>query len=318
MNLNAHAIVTLCSHMCVGEGVVPLEPKEWGALAKRLMEKQLQPSDLFGFSETEMKEQLQLGSDQTQRLARLLDRSASLSFEMSQYENMGIYVITRADELYPKRLKKILGNQCPPLFYYAGNLELLDRQSVGYAGSRTVGEEDIAFTKQTVRKTVEQGFGVVSGGAKGIDSIAESEALSCGSSAIAYLSDSMLRKMKSSAVIRPVQDGKLVLLSVVKPDAGFQAGIAMMRNRYVYAQSNAVVVVRSDYSKGGTWSGAVDNLKHGWCPEFCWNQKQYPGNKALIQQGAYPIDDQWDGDILSERYQEKGQELEQMSLFDFS
>ena len=98
MNLNAHAIVTLCSHMCVGEGVVPLEPKEWSELAKLLMEKQLQPADLLGFSEAEMKERLQLGTDQAQRLARLVDRSASLSFELSQYENMGIFVITRADE----------------------------------------------------------------------------------------------------------------------------------------------------------------------------------------------------------------------------
>ena len=122
------------------------------------------------------------------------------------------------------------------------------------------------LTKQTVRKTVQQGYGVVSGGAKGIDSIAENEALSCGSTAVAYLSDSLLRKMRSSAVIRPVQDGTLVLLSVVKPDAGFQAGIAMMRNRYVYAQSSGTVIVRSDFNKGGTWSGAVDNLKHGWCP----------------------------------------------------
>ena len=316
MNLNAHAIVTLCSHMCVGEGVVPLEPKEWSELAKLLMEKRLQPADLLGFSEAEMKEQLLLGTDQAQRLARLVDRSASLSFELSQYENMGIFVITRADEQYPKRLKKVLGNQCPPLFYYAGNLALLDCRSVGYAGSRSVEEEDIAFTKQTVGKTVQQGYGVVSGGAKGIDSIAENEALSCGSTAIAYLSDSLLRKMKSSAVIRPVQDGKLVLLSVVKPDAGFQAGVAMMRNRYIYAHSSGTVIVRSDYNKGGTWSGAVDNLKHGWCPEFCWDQKNYPGNKALIRQGAHPIDTQWDGDVMSERYQEKNPEQAQMSLFD--
>ena len=316
MNLNAHAIITLCSHMCVGEGVVPLEPKEWSALAKQLMENQLQPGDLLGFSEAEMKERLLLGTDQAQRLARLIDRSASLSFELSQYENMGIYVITRADEQYPKRLKKNLGNQCPPLFYYAGDLGLLDCRAVGYAGSRSVGEEDIAFTKQTVGKTVRQGYGVVSGGAKGIDSIAENEALSCGSTAIAYLSDSLLKKMKSSAVIRPVQDGKLVLLSVVKPDAGFQAGIAMMRNRYIYAQSSGTVIVRSDYNKGGTWSGAVENLKHGWCPEFCWDQKHYPGNKALIQQGAYPIDAQWDADVMSKRYQNINQDQEQLSLFD--
>ena len=90
----------------------------------------------------------------------------------------------------------------------------------------------------------------------------------------------------------------------------------LMRNRYIYAQSSGTVIVRSDYNKGGTWSGAVDNLKHGWCPEFCWDQKNYPGNKALIRQGAHPIDTQWDGDVMSERYQEKKQGQEQMSLFD--
>ena len=28
MNLDSNAILTLCSHVCVGEGVRPLEPKE--------------------------------------------------------------------------------------------------------------------------------------------------------------------------------------------------------------------------------------------------------------------------------------------------
>lgn len=316
MNPNASAIVTLCSHMCVGEGVVPLEPKEWSTLAKLLMDRQLQPGDLFAFSEADMKERLQLAGDQAQRLLRLIDRSASLSFEISQYENMGISVITRADEQYPRRLKKILGNQCPPLFYYAGELELLNCPTVGYAGSRTVEEADIDFTRQTVRKTVQQGYGVVSGGAKGVDSIAEGEALSCGSTAIAYLSDSLLRKMRASAIVRPVQDGKLVLLSVVKPDAGFQAGIAMMRNRYIYVQSAATVIVRTDLNKGGTWSGATENLKNGWCPEFCWDQERYPGNRALIQKGAHPIDEKWDGDVILQRDPQRELKSVQMSIFD--
>ena len=316
MNSNASAIVTLCSRMCVGEGVAPLEPKEWSALAKLLMDHQLQPGDLFAFSEADMKERLQLAEDQAQRLLRLIDRSASLSFEISQYENMGISVITRADEQYPKRLKKVLGNQCPPLFYYAGELELLNRPTVGYAGSRTVDDADEDFTRQTVRKTVQQGYGVVSGGAKGVDSIAEEEALFCGSTAVAYLADSLMRKMRSGAVVRAVQDGKLVLLSVVKPDAGFQAGIAMMRNRYIYAQSSATVIVRADLNKGGTWSGATENLKNGWCPEFCWDQEHYPGNRALIQKGAHPVDEHWDGDVLSEREPQRELKSVQMSIFD--
>ena len=43
MNSNSNAIFTLCSHLCVGDNVVPLEPKEWGDLAKKLMEAGLQP-----------------------------------------------------------------------------------------------------------------------------------------------------------------------------------------------------------------------------------------------------------------------------------
>lgn len=299
MNMNSYAIVALCSHICVGDGVVPLEPKEWSQLAKLLLEKQMQPSDLLELSEQEMKDRLQLGNDHAQRIGRLVQRSASLSFELSKYENMGIGVVTRADDAYPKKLKKVLGNNCPPLFYHAGDLSLLDHQSVGYVGSRSVAEDDEAFTRQTVRKTVGNGSLVVSGGAKGVDSIAEEEALSCGGKAIGYLSDSMLRKLRSSATIRAIQDGDLVLLSVVKPDAGFNAGVAMMRNRYIYAQSSGTVVVKADHKKGGTWSGATENLKHGWVPTFCWDRKSYPGNVALIQLGAIPVDEAWDGDVLS-------------------
>ena len=52
--------------------------------------------------------------------------------------------------------------------------------------------------------------------------------------------------MKRSAEIKAIQSGQQLLLSVVKPDAGFHPGVAMMRNRYIYAQSEAVVGLFSD------------------------------------------------------------------------
>ena len=314
MNINSHVILTLCSHICVGEGIRPLEPKEWSEFASLLMEHRLQPADILQLSNQELREQLGLSGEFADRLMRLLERSPSLSFELSRYENMGIHALTRADEQYPRRLKKVLENHCPPIFYYAGNLNLLERQSIGYVGSRTVTEADMEFTRLTVRKTMRRGYQVVSGGAKGVDSIAQREAISCGSSAVAYLSDGMMRYMKSSAAVRDVQDGQLLLLSVVKPDAGFHPGTAMMRNRYIYAQSIGTVVIRSDYNKGGTWSGAVDNLKHGWCPMFCWENPSYQGNAALIRQGAFAIDGSWDGNVTIDRPSKKP-ETEQLSLF---
>lgn len=85
--------------------------------------------------------------------------------------------------------------------------------------------------------TAARGYGVVSGGAKGIDSVAVSAAMDEGANVIEYLSDSMLRKLRDSGLVREIRDGRVLLLSVTVPAAGFNVGVAMMRNRYIYAQS---------------------------------------------------------------------------------
>jgi Predicted Rossmann fold nucleotide-binding protein involved in DNA uptake len=90
-------------------------------------------------------------------------------------------------------------------------LHLLDSDFVGYVGSRSISSDDMNFTIETVRKTVEKGYGVVSGGAKGVDTTAEAEALRLGGSAVAFLSDSMQRKIKSPETIRAIQEGRLFI-----------------------------------------------------------------------------------------------------------
>ena len=313
MNDNAMVITALCSHLCDDGIWKPLELREWNALAKALAEHGMEPKAIPKLSEKDRKELLLVDREGSERISRLLDRSASLTFALNKLQNIGVFVVTRAEQSYPQRLKKILGASCPALFYYAGELSLLDTPAIGYAGSRSASDVDIQFTVGTVQKTVGQGFCVVSGGAKGIDAAAEETALKEGIGAVSFLSDSMLRKMKRPAILKALQDRNMLLLSAVNPDAGFQAGIAMMRNRYIYAHSAGTVVVRSDYNKGGTWFGAVENLKHHWSPTLCWNQPRYAGNQALIQQGAVPIDENWNGDINSLSMSED--RTEQISLF---
>ena len=296
MNLDSNAILTLCSHICVGEGVRPLEPKEYSELAQKLLLAEKTPKDLFNFSTDDFKSILGFNEEQIARVVRLLDRNASLSFELSNYQNMGIEAVTRSDLGYPKNLKKKLSNTCPPIFYYAGDLSLLERQYIGYVGARTVTNEDISFTIQTVRKTVSLGYGVVSGGAKGIDTISGNESLLNNGFTVEYLSDSLLKKLKKSDVVKNIQQRKLLLMSVSKPDAGFNVGMAMMRNKYIYAQSFGTVIIHSDLNKGGTWNGANENLKNNWCTTLCWDYP-YPGNQALIKNGAAPISEDWDGKI---------------------
>lgn len=317
MNKNAEAITLLCSRLCMADGIKPLEPKEWSELAECLMAKKIQPGYLLDCGLTDVMRELSYTEEEAARLMRLIDRSGSMRFELAKYEDAGIQVVTRADAAYPKQLKHKLGNTCPPLFYYAGDLNLLKNPSVGYVGSREIAPEDLAFTKQTVAKTAGRGYAVVSGGAKGIDSISAAAAISEGANVIEYLSDSLIRKMRDSELVRTIQDGRRLLMSVVVPTAGFNVGVAMMRNRYIYAQSSGTVVIRADKGKGGTWAGATENIKKGWCPTFCCDA-DYPGNQALIAMGAIPVSADWDGNVEADVPPKKVETAaeQQMSLFD--
>ena len=315
MNDNSAILFALCSHLEEDDRIKPLEPREWSDLAKKLMERQLEPKALLQLSGQEIRDALDMDDAAIERLQRLLDREAGLVFALNKLRDAGIFVVTRADSQYPKRLKNALGNACPPLFYYAGDLILLDLAAVGYAGSRSVSEADLQFTRDTVEKTVQHGYIVVSGGAKGVDSAAETAALESGSAAVSFPSDSLTRKIKTPQILKALQNQKMLLLSAVNPDAGFHAGTAMMRNRYIYIQSQATVIVKSDYNKGGTWSGAVESLKRQWAPVFCRSLPKAPGNQALIEQGAIPVDDRWDGDVHKLLSSWNASQPEQLSMF---
>jgi predicted Rossmann fold nucleotide-binding protein DprA/Smf involved in DNA uptake len=58
-----------------------------------------------------------------------------------------------------------------------------------------------------------------------------------------------------------LRDGQLVLLSPYDPQAGFNIGNAMQRNKLIYALADAALVVQADYGKGGTWAGAIEQLE---------------------------------------------------------
>jgi predicted Rossmann fold nucleotide-binding protein DprA/Smf involved in DNA uptake len=71
------------------------------------------------------------------------------------------------------------------------------------------------------------------------------------------------------------------------PDAGFSVGAAMGRNKLIYGLAEFAVVVSSDHQAGGTWAGAVEALKAGWCPVLVREDDGAPkGNRELLKLGA--------------------------------
>ncbi len=149
-------------------------------------------------------------------------------------------------------------------------------------------EEGIRFTQKLVEKAAREHLIIYSGGAKGIDTVSEKAALEYGSAAVSFVADSLLSKIRKKDILDAVINKKHLLLSDVKPDAGFSAARAMNRNKYIYASSYGTFVAASDYNTGGTWAGATEALKNRWTKVFVWQNERYEGNRKLIEKGAVP------------------------------
>ena len=76
----------------------------------------------------------------------------------------------------------------------------------------------------------------------------------------------------------------------------------MQRNKVIYALADAALVVTSDFEKGGTWAGAIEQLeKLHFVPVFVRNGNNAgKGNSALLQHGAVPWPNPGDRAELSE------------------
>lgn len=274
---------------------------EYNRLARLLRERQKQPADLIG---TEAGEAIAACAQQfgSERLDLLLGRGFLLSQAVERWNARNIWVVSRADSIYPRRLKTRLKEDAPPLLYGCGDLALLEKGGLAVVGSRHVDEELISYTQGIGKLAAEAHRALISGGAKGIDRAAIQGSLQAGGEAVAVMSDSLERAAVAPENREPLMDRRLVLVSPYDPTAGFNVGNAMQRNKVIYAISDAGLVVTSDFEKGGTWTGAIEQLqKLRSVPVFVRNGEHAGrGNSALLHQGGLPWPNPQSGDELAE------------------
>lgn len=286
------AILLLCSHIGLkDETLKPLTLKSWNELASAILKSNVKrPGNLFALSKEEMYKELNIPKADIENILKLLSRSLELGVDLVRLYSKGINVVTRASSLYPRKLKKVLKDLAPPVLFYCGNISLLDKDGIGVVGSRKVEEAHIEFTKKLVQQAVSENLIIYSGGAKGIDDISQKEAFLRGGSYVSFLADSLEKKIKNKEVRENIESGRVLLITSSKPDAGFQVGLAMNRNKYIYASSKATFVIASDYNKGGTWNGAIENMRHNWTKTFVKQDSKSKGIQELIKLGANPIE----------------------------
>lgn len=200
--------------------------------------------------------------------------------------------ITLLDNEYPENLKKI---DLPPLvLFYEGDISLLKYQSdhkLSVIGSRNYSE----YGKEATRKVVselDKDYLVISGLARGIDSISHETALNHGLKTICVLADGLFKIYPSEnepLYKRIIENGGLALSEYhdfVEPEKEF----FLARNRIVAALCNFLLVSEA-YSRSGTQRTVSCALNYGkdvGCIPYEANKDSYCNE--LIKEGAYLIE----------------------------
>jgi len=299
---NTQAILLLTAPLIAGRGtssVDLLSPGEYKRLARHLRELQRQPADLVSHDAADLMRACQTEIDGA-RLQRLLERGFLLSQVIERWQTRAIWVVSRADAEYPSRLKVRLREDAPAVLYGCGDMALLESGGLAVVGSRHVDDSLIDYTMAVGRLAARAGRTLVSGGAKGIDQAAMRGALEAGGKACGVLADSLEKTAMNREHRNPLLDGQLVLISPYDPSAGFNVGNAMQRNKLIYALADASLVVSSDLNKGGTWTGAVEQLdKLRFVPVYVRSTgAPFPGLNALRRKGALPWPNPQDADAF--------------------
>jgi DNA processing protein len=213
----------------------------------RLIDRFQDPERAWRASEQDL---LALGVD-GKSLPLLLEkrRSLSLDQEMEKLRRLDVAILSIYDADYPQQLEEIYN--APPLLYIKGQLTRQDEQSIGVVGTRSPTVYGKELAARIVPELVRAGLTVVSGLARGVDSIAHSAALDAGGRTIAVLGcgiDVVYPAENRRVYQRIQQQGAIVTEYPLgtKPDAfNFPA-----RNRIISGLTLGTVVVEAQHGSG--------------------------------------------------------------------
>lgn len=285
---NSQAILLLTAHFAEkkNESVKPLTTTEWGRFAAWLKEQHLNPCSLNAHNLDGLLTGWKDKSITTDRLSALFRRGHALALAVEKWQRAGLWIMTRSDTDYPRFLKQRLKSASPPVLFGCGNRDSLNRGGLAVVGSRKANLQDLHFSRAIGALAASKGIQVISGGAKGVDESAMLEALKFGGTVIGVVAECLMKVIRSLKYRKYLEGGGLVLVSPFNPDSGFSVRQAMDRNKLIYCLSDVGFVVQSE-TKGGTWSGANENLKRKWVP--LWVRRtaeKESGNERIFEAGA--------------------------------
>jgi DNA processing protein len=287
--MNQRVFFWMALHLVPGVGSV---------LFKRLLDRFGEPEAVFEAPESALEAVDGVGGKVAGEIRKGPD-GGRVERDWEALTRVGGKVVTLADESYPRRLREIYDP--PPVLYLRGDLSPGDDLAVAIVGSRKTSPYGRAVTERISRDLAARSVTVVSGMARGIDSVAHSGALTAGGRTIAVLGCGV-------DVVYPPENRKLfcqivehgAVISEFPMGASPEAAHFPRRNRMISGLAIGIVVVEARAKSGSliTAACALEQGRDVFAVPGNIGDESSRGTNQLIKQGAKLVETS--EDILSE------------------
>ncbi|CAM5186904.1 DNA processing protein OS=Ureibacillus acetophenoni OX=614649 GN=SAMN05877842_101459 PE=3 SV=1 [Ureibacillus acetophenoni] len=220
---------------------------------------------------------------------------------LSAYEAESIKTVPYNDKYYPKSLFELVD---PPTVLYAkGDVTLLTKErKIAIVGSRNATNYSSMALDFIIPPLVEQNFVIVSGLAKGADSLAHTSTIHYGGKTIGVLGNGFFHVYpRENRSLTEEMVKNHLLITEYPPYVGPKKWQFPMRNRIISGISEAIVVTEAALSSGTliTTDHALEHGKDIFVVPGPIHSELSKGTNQLLKEGAIPI---WNGyQIVEER-----------------
>ncbi|MBL0691563.1 MAG: DNA-protecting protein DprA [SAR324 cluster bacterium] len=246
-------------------------------------------SDIFKLSASDLKNKYRL----TPKIVHLITNNSSrkiIDQELELLEQHQVKLISVLDENYPALLKHI--HNPPPILYYKGNIEFDYTHSVSVVGTRMASFYGVNHTRKIIDrlKELDSELNIVSGLARGIDSVAHEQALKNNLTTYAVLGNGL-------SFIYPKQNIFLAE-QILEQDGGIISEVPLtsppltknfpLRNRIISGLTPASMIMEASTRSGSliTARYALEQNREVFVLPGPVGQKNYEGSLQLIKRNV--------------------------------
>lgn len=199
-----------------------------------------------------------------------------------------INIISYKDKEYPNKLHMIPNK--PVVLFVKGNLDSINNESAAIVGSRKCTKYGLKATEYFSKELSKKNINIVSGLAKGVDSVAHKCCIETGGKTIAVLGhglDFIYPKENTKLAIEILQSGGAII-SEYLPGTPIRKDHFPRRNRIISGLADIVIVTEASKKSGSliTANHAIEQGKEVWVVPGDIFSDTSSGSNELIKDGA--------------------------------